>query len=95
MHLDRNTSSPIIDLGCGTALYRQRGFARRLVSGALSNEDFAAGMARLHAHGHSANQHDAVTEEIDWFVFSKPVLTRRTNYKPATPIPLPLRDRPA
>lgn len=39
----------------------------------LSNEDFSAGMARLHAHGHGANQDDAVTEEIDWFVFTKHV----------------------
>jgi hypothetical protein len=36
---------------------------------------------------YGANQHDAVAEEIEWFVFSKHVLTtRRTNYKPATPI---------
>jgi hypothetical protein len=35
---------------------------------------------------YGANQHDAVAEEIEWFVFSKHVLTtRRTNYKPATP----------
>jgi hypothetical protein len=39
----------------------------------LSNEDFSAGMARLHAHDHGVNQHDAVTEEIDWFVFTKHV----------------------
>jgi ubiquinone/menaquinone biosynthesis C-methylase UbiE len=39
----------------------------------LSNEDFSAGMARLHAHGHDVNQDDAVTEEIDWFVFTKHV----------------------
>lgn len=39
----------------------------------LSDEDFSAGMARLHAHGHSANREDAVTEEIDWFVFTKHV----------------------
>jgi ubiquinone/menaquinone biosynthesis C-methylase UbiE len=39
----------------------------------LPDEDFSAGMARLHAHGHSANQNDAVTEEIDWFVFTKRV----------------------
>lgn len=39
----------------------------------LSDEDFRAGMARLHAHCHSANQEDAVTEEIDWFVFTKHV----------------------
>jgi len=39
----------------------------------LSNEDFSVGMARLHAHGHGADQDDAVTEEIDWFVFTKHV----------------------
>jgi hypothetical protein len=39
----------------------------------LSNEDFSAGIARLHAYGHGANQNDAVTEEIDWFVFTKHV----------------------
>jgi ubiquinone/menaquinone biosynthesis C-methylase UbiE len=39
----------------------------------LSNEDFSAGMARLRAHGHGANQDDAVTEEIDWFLFTKHV----------------------
>jgi ubiquinone/menaquinone biosynthesis C-methylase UbiE len=37
----------------------------------LSNEDFSAGMARLQAHGRGADQDDAVTEEIDWFVFAK------------------------
>jgi hypothetical protein len=46
----------------------------------VSSEDFGAGMARLHAHGHGADQHDAVTAEIDWFVFTKHVLTtRRSN----------------
>jgi ubiquinone/menaquinone biosynthesis C-methylase UbiE len=39
----------------------------------LSDEDFSAGMVGLHAHGHNANQDDAVTEEIDWFVFTKHV----------------------
>jgi hypothetical protein len=37
----------------------------------LPNEDFSAGMAKL--HGYSGNQDDAVTEEIDWFVFTKHV----------------------
>jgi hypothetical protein len=39
----------------------------------LSNEGFSAGMGRLDAHGQGANQDDAVTEEIDWFVFTKHV----------------------
>jgi ubiquinone/menaquinone biosynthesis C-methylase UbiE len=39
----------------------------------LSNEDFSSGMARLHDYGHAANRDDAVTEEIDWFVFTKHV----------------------
>lgn len=37
------------------------------------NEDLSAGMARLQAHGRGANQDDAVTKEIDWFVFTKHV----------------------
>ena len=37
----------------------------------LSNESFNAGMAGLRAHAAEIDPSDAVTEEIDWFVFSK------------------------
>jgi ubiquinone/menaquinone biosynthesis C-methylase UbiE len=39
----------------------------------LSNEDFGAGMAALRAHAAEINPEDTVTEEIDWFVFTKQV----------------------
>ena len=35
----------------------------------LSNDDFLQGMAVLRNPGDAINQNDAVTEEIDWFVF--------------------------
>jgi hypothetical protein len=35
----------------------------------LSNDDFQHGMAGLRNPGDAINQNDAVTEEIDWFVF--------------------------
>jgi SAM-dependent methyltransferase len=37
----------------------------------LSNDDFQRGMAALRIHGDAINQDDAVTEEIDWFVFTR------------------------
>jgi ubiquinone/menaquinone biosynthesis C-methylase UbiE len=37
----------------------------------LSNESFDAGMAGLRAHAAEIDPGEAVTEEIDWFVFSK------------------------
>ena len=36
-----------------------------------SNESFSAGMASLRAHAAEIDPNDVVTEEIDWFVFSK------------------------
>jgi hypothetical protein len=35
----------------------------------LSDDDFQQGMAALRTPGNAINQNDAVTEEIDWFVF--------------------------
>jgi len=35
----------------------------------LSDEDFQQGMAALRTPGEAINQSDAVTEQIDWFVF--------------------------
>jgi len=35
----------------------------------LSDDDFQQGMAALRTPGDAINQNDAVTEEIDWFVF--------------------------
>lgn len=37
----------------------------------LSDKDFEEGMAALRNHGDAINQNDAVTEEIDWFVFTR------------------------
>jgi ubiquinone/menaquinone biosynthesis C-methylase UbiE len=37
----------------------------------LSDGDFEQGMAILRAPGEAINQNDAVTEEIDWFVFTR------------------------
>jgi ubiquinone/menaquinone biosynthesis C-methylase UbiE len=37
----------------------------------LSDEVFDQGMAALRTHGNAINQNDAVTEEIDWFVFAR------------------------
>jgi len=37
----------------------------------LSNDDFQRGMAALRTHGDAINQNVAVTEEIDWFVFTR------------------------
>jgi SAM-dependent methyltransferase len=37
----------------------------------LSDAEFDQGMAALHAHGAEINPDEAVTEEIDWFVFTK------------------------
>ena len=37
----------------------------------LSDDDFEQGMATLRAPGEAINQNDAVTEEIDWFVFTR------------------------
>jgi len=37
----------------------------------LSNEDFQQGMAALRNPGDAINENDAVTEEIDWFVFTR------------------------
>ena len=37
----------------------------------LSDDNFQQGMAALRTHGRAANQNAAVTEEIDWFVFSR------------------------
>ena len=39
----------------------------------LSDMDFDKGMAALCAHGSNINRNEAVTEEIDWFVFTKRV----------------------
>ena len=38
----------------------------------LSNYDFQRGMAALRTPGDAIDQNDAVTEEIDWFVFTRP-----------------------
>ena len=38
----------------------------------LTTEDFDAGVVRLRAHASEANLDNPVTEEIDWFVFTKP-----------------------
>jgi ubiquinone/menaquinone biosynthesis C-methylase UbiE len=38
----------------------------------LSDDDFQRGMVALRTHGDRINQNDAVTEEIDWFVFTRP-----------------------
>jgi hypothetical protein len=35
----------------------------------LSDDDFQQRMAALRSPGDAINQNDAVTEEIDWFVF--------------------------
>jgi uncharacterized membrane protein YhaH (DUF805 family) len=37
----------------------------------LSDTGFEQGMAGLRAHGANINPAEAVTEEIDWFVFTK------------------------
>ena len=37
----------------------------------LPDEDFDQGMAALRTHGDAIDQNDAVTEEIDWFVFTR------------------------
>jgi hypothetical protein len=37
----------------------------------LSNDDFQRGMAAFRTHGDAIDQNDAVTEEIDWFVFTR------------------------
>ena len=37
----------------------------------LSDDDFEQGMAALRTHGDAINQDGAVTEEIDWFVFTR------------------------
>jgi SAM-dependent methyltransferase len=37
----------------------------------LSDKDFEQGMAALRNHGDAIYQNDAVTEEIDWFVFTR------------------------
>jgi hypothetical protein len=37
----------------------------------LSDDEFQRGMAALRTRGAAINQHDAVTEEIDWFVFTQ------------------------
>jgi SAM-dependent methyltransferase len=40
----------------------------------LSDTGFEQGMAALRAHGANINPAEAVTEEIDWFVFTKRAL---------------------
>jgi len=37
----------------------------------LPDDDFDQGMAALRAHGAAIDQDDPVTEEIDWFVFTR------------------------
>src|SRR5262249_49909706 len=37
----------------------------------LSDDDFQRGMAALRTHGDAIDQNDTVTEEIDWFVFTR------------------------
>jgi len=37
----------------------------------LSDTEFEQGMAALRAHGANIDPAEAVTEEIDWFVFTK------------------------
>ena len=37
----------------------------------LSDTEFEQGMAALRAHGANINPAEAITEEIDWFVFTK------------------------
>ena len=37
----------------------------------LSDTEFDRGMAALRAHGANSDPDEAVTEEIDWFVFTK------------------------
>ena len=50
-------------------LYQKICPTRRLVPGTLSDDYFQQGMAALRTPGDAINQNDAVTEEIDWFVF--------------------------
>ena len=38
----------------------------------LSDDDFHQGMAALRTHGDEIDPDDAVTEEVDWFVFAMP-----------------------
>jgi ubiquinone/menaquinone biosynthesis C-methylase UbiE len=38
----------------------------------LSDTDFRDGMAALRTHGEEIERNDAVTEEVDWFVFATP-----------------------
>jgi hypothetical protein len=37
----------------------------------LSDDDFQQGMAALRNPGDAINRDDAVTEEIDWYVFTR------------------------
>ena len=37
----------------------------------LSDGEFQRGMTALRIHGDAIDQNDAVTEEIDWFVFTR------------------------
>ena len=37
----------------------------------LPDEEFAAGMARLRAHAAASRPGEAVSEELDWFVFTR------------------------
>jgi ubiquinone/menaquinone biosynthesis C-methylase UbiE len=37
----------------------------------LSDDEFQRGLAALRTHGDEIDQNDAVTEEIDWFVFTR------------------------
>jgi hypothetical protein len=37
----------------------------------ISDDDFQEGMAALRTPGDAINQNDAVTEEVDWFVFHR------------------------
>jgi hypothetical protein len=37
----------------------------------MSDDDFQRGMAALRTHGDAIDQNDAVTDEINWLVFTQ------------------------
>jgi hypothetical protein len=65
----------------------------------LSDNDFQQGMAALRTHGDAINQDDAVTEEIDWCVFTRrmrsPVLPRSRQVNKLAVPPFPQLQQPS
>ena len=67
----RNFHGPVRETTDWPSFIQKSGLRAASVPARLSDKDFEQGMAALRNHGDAIYQNDAVTEEIDWFVFTR------------------------